>query len=429
VSGPTWAARLPGGLHPDVLAFTSSLAFDRRLLPFDVRASAAHARMLARQGLIDEETVRAIRAGLDAGVEIEPDAVDEDVHSALERLLGAPGRSVHAGRSRNDQVQTAMRLWARAACETLAAGVAGVARELLGRARADGAAVLPGYTHGQRAQPVWLGAHLGAHAWALVRDLRRLAAAREAADVSPLGAGALAGSSLPLDPDWVAGQLGFASRFENSLDAVSDRDYVADLLYACALCSVHLSRLGEEVVLWTSAEYGFAALDDATATGSSMMPQKKNPDVAELARGQAGTAVGRLAGLLATLKGLPLAYNRDLQEDKRAAFGAVDDLDRALAAMRVLVAGIRFDTDRMAAAAGDGLCVATDAAEELVRSGMPFRDAHGAVAARVAGGERFAAPTAAEAAAARLAPAALDDALDRLAAAIEAAERDAAAAR
>jgi argininosuccinate lyase len=273
--------------------------------------------------------------------------------------------------------------------------------------------VLPGYTHGQRAQPVWLGHHLAAHVWALVRDGRRFGAVREATDVSPLGAGALAGSSLPLDPDWVARELGFSRRFENSLDAVSDRDYVAGLCYAAALCMVHLSRMAEELVLWTSAEYGFAELDDRAATGSSMMPQKKNPDAAELTRGKAGTAIGRLAGLLATLKGLPLAYNRDLQEDKQAAFGQMDDLLGALRALRVCVDGMSVNRDRMAAAAQDGTTVATDVAEELVRAGMPFRQAHSEVAARVVAGERFESPTAAEAAGRRMPPEALREQLAR----------------
>ena len=241
---------------------------------------------------------------------------------------------------------------------------------------------------------------------------------RAAADCCPLGAGALAGSSLPLDPDWVAQELGFSSRFENPLDAVSDRDYVSGLVYAAALCMVHLSRLAEELVLWTSAEYGFAELDDSAATGSSMMPQKKNPDAAELTRGKAGTAVGRLAGLLATLKGLPLAYNRDLQEDKRAAFDQVDDLMGALGSITVCMRGLRFNTERMAAAAGDGLTVATDVAEQLVRDGVPFREAHHQVGARVAAGERFGSPTAEEAATARQSPQALGDQLDRLAAAL-----------
>jgi argininosuccinate lyase len=412
VSSALWSGRLAGGLDPAVLDFTASLEVDRRLLPFDLEASAAHARMLGRQGLIPAEKAEGICAAL-ASVEIEPDATDEDVHSAIERLLGDLGPWVHAGRSRNDQVQTAMRLWTKDACDRLSEGVRGLAVALLDVADRDGEALMPGYTHGQRAQPVWLGHHLAAHVWALRRDLVRLAAVRAGADTSPAGAGALAGSSLPIDPAWVAQELGFAAGFENSIDAVADRDYCAELVFACALCFVHLSRLAEELVLWTSAEYGFAQLDDAAATGSSIMPQKKNPDPAELARGKAGTAVGRLAGLLATLKGLPLAYNRDLQEDKRACFDQVDDLRGALAALRVCVAGIEFDTARMAAAAGDGTTVATDLAERLVQEGMPFRHAHAEVAGRVAAGERFDSPTAAEAAAARLPLAALHDQLAR----------------
>jgi len=412
VTGPLWSGRLAGGLDPAILDFTASLAVDRRLLPHDLRASAVHVRMLARQGLIEQAEADAIVAAL-ASVEIEPDAADEDVHSAIERLLGDLGPRVHAGRSRNDQVQTAMRLWAKQACGEAIEAVRELASTLLDRAERDGAAVLPGYTHGQRAQPLWLGQHLAAHTWALSRDGRRFGQVREAADVCPLGAGALAGSSLPLDPDWVAEELGFARRFENSIDAVSDRDYLAGLCYAAALCMVHLSRIGEELVLWTSSEYGFAELADSAATGSSMMPQKKNPDAAELARGKAGTAIGRLAGLLATLKGLPLAYNRDLQEDKRAAFDQVDDLLGALRALTVCVSGLRFDPGRMAEAAGDGRSVATDVAERLVREGVPFREAHGRVAARVAAGERFEQPTAAEAAAARLSPEALEAQLAR----------------
>jgi argininosuccinate lyase len=412
VTGPLWAGRLAGGLDPAILDFTASLAVDRRLLAYDLRASAVHVRMLARQGLIEPAEAEQICTALEQ-VEIEPDAADEDVHSAIERLLGELGPRVHAGRSRNDQVQTAMRLWAKDACDQARAAIGGLAGALLDRAEADGAAVLPGYTHGQRAQPVWLGQHLGAHAWALVRDGSRFSAVHDAADVCPLGAGALAGSSLPLDPAWVAKELGFARTFENSLDAVSDRDYVSGLCYASALCMVHLSRLSEELVLWTSSEYGFAELDDRAATGSSMMPQKKNPDAAELTRGKAGTAIGRLAGLLATLKGLPLAYNRDLQEDKRAAFDQLDDLLGALATLRVCVEGLRFDTARMAEAANDGRSVATDLAEDLVRGGMPFRQAHAEVGGRVAAGERFAEPTAEDAAGARQSPEALADQLAR----------------
>ncbi len=409
---PLWSGRLSSGLDPAILDFTASLAVDRRLLPHDLRASAVHVRMLARQGLIEQGEADAIVVAL-AGIEVEPGAGDEDVHSAIERLLGDLGQRVHAGRSRNDQVQTAMRLWVKQACGEAIDAVRGLASALLDRAERDGDAVLPGYTHGQRAQPVWLGHHLAAHVWALTRDGRRFGQVRQAADVCPLGAGALAGSSLPLDPDWVAAELGFAARFENSIDAVSDRDYLAGLCYAAALCMVHLSRIGEELVLWTSSEYGFAELDDRAATGSSMMPQKKNPDAAELTRGKAGTAIGRLTGLLATLKGLPLAYNRDLQEDKRAAFDQMDDLLASLAALTVCIRGLRFDTARMASAAGDGRTVATDLAERLVREGVPFREAHTHVAERVAAGERFDQPGAAEAAAGRLSPEALSAQLAR----------------
>ena len=412
-----WSGRLPGGLDPDVRAFTASLAVDRRLLPYDLRASAAHARMLATQGILDAELAERICEAL-AAVEIDADAADEDVHSAIERELGELGRWVHAGRSRNDQVQTAMRMWVKDACDELAAGIRTLAGALLDRAERDGDAVLPGYTHGQRAQPVWLGQHLAAHVWALTRDIDRLHAVHRRADACPSGAGALAGSSLPLDPAAVASELGFAAVHENPMDAVSDRDYCVELVFACALTFSHLSRIAEELVLWTSAEYGFAELDDAAATGSSMMPQKKNPDAAELVRGRAGTAAGRLAGLLATLKGLPLAYNRDLQEDKRASFDAVDDLAGALRALTVCVRGLVFNAERMAAAAGDGWCVATDVAEGMVRHGTPFRAAHTAVAEAVAAGERFVSPTPEDAASARQPLEALHLQLERARAAV-----------
>jgi argininosuccinate lyase len=419
MSTALWSGRLPGGLDPDVQAFTASLAVDRRLLPYDLRATAAHARMLAAQGILDSGVAMQICAALER-LEIGPgpDAADEDVHSAIERELGDLGRWVHAGRSRNDQVQTAMRMWVKDACDELVAGIRALAGALLDRAERDGAAVLPGYTHGQRAQPVWLGQHLTAHVWALARDVERFHAVHRRADTCPSGAGALAGSSLPLDPAAVASELGFGSLHANSMDAVADRDYCVELVFACALAFSHLSRIAEELVLWTSAEYGFAELDDAAATGSSMMPQKKNPDAAELVRGQAGTAAGRLAGLLATLKGLPLAYNRDLQEDKRACFDAFDDLAGALRALAVCVRGLTFHAERMAAAAGDGRCVATDVAEAMVREGTPFRAAHAAVAGRVAAGERFSSPGPVAAAAARQPPEELHVQLARARAAV-----------
>ena len=404
---PLWSGRLEGGLHPDVLALTQSLDVDRRLLPYDVFASQAHVRMLGRQGIIPVADAEAIAAALDE-VAIDEGAADEDVHSLIERQLvarlGDAGRRVHAGRSRNDQVATAFRLWCRAHAHRLQLGVADLQAALLAVARRDGTAVLPAFTHLQRAQPVPLAHHLAAHGWALQRDVGRFAAAQAAADVSPLGAGALAGSSLPLDPVGVAAELGMQGSFANSLDAVSDRDFASDLLYACALCLVHCSRMGEELILWTSQEVAWAALADDVATGSSMMPQKKNPDVAELARGRAGTAIGRLTGLLAVMKGLPLTYNRDLQEDKEAVFAQVDATLGVLRLLELAYAGLAIDRERMRAAAADGTTVATDVAEALVRGGMPFRDAHAEVAGRIAAGERFDEPTPEAAIAARQGP-------------------------
>jgi argininosuccinate lyase len=370
----------------DMAAFTSSLAFDRTLWPMDVAGSLAHVRGLASVGLLTAEEEAALRAGLDdvAG-ELEDGSfefasTDEDIHTAIERrvteLLGATGAKLHTGRSRNDQVATDLRLWSREAIVSLAEAVLSLVETLERRAREVGDAVLPGYTHLQRAQPVLLSHHLRAHAWALVRDVDRLCDAAARTDVSPLGAGALAGSSLPLDPAVVAAELSFSATFHNSLDAVSDRDFAAELLFVAALCGLHLSRMGEELVVWSSAEFGFAELDDRYTTGSSMLPQKKNPDAAELARGKAGRLLGNLAGLLATLKGLPLAYNRDLQEDKEPLFDSVSQLLGALAAMNGCYATVRFGIEKMADAAGDDELKAVDLAEYLVARGTPFRDAH-----------------------------------------------------
>ena len=405
--GPLWSGRLEGGLHPDVLALTQSLDVDQRLLPYDVAASQAHVRMLGRQGIIPVAEAAQIEDAL-SQVTIDEGATDEDVHSLIERqlvaMLGDTGRRVHAGRSRNDQVATAFRLWCRAHAHRLQIATTELQGALLGVADRDGTAVLPAFTHLQRAQPVPLSHHVAAHAWALQRDIGRFAAAQDAANVSPLGAGALAGSSLPIDPASVATELGMRTSFSNSLDAVSDRDFAADLLYACALCLVHCSRMGEELILWTSQEFGWAALADDVATGSSMMPQKKNPDVAELARGRSGTAIGRLTGLLATMKGLPLTYNRDLQEDKEGVFAQVDATLGVLRLLQLAYEGLVVDTAKMRAAAADGTTVATDVAEGLVRGGMPFRDAHTEVAGRIAAGERFDSPTPEEAIAARQGP-------------------------
>jgi argininosuccinate lyase len=305
------------------------------------------------------------------------------VHSAIERLLGAVGRKIHGGRSRNDQVAAAFRLYVADACAEARAAIVAFAGVLLDRAEADAETPMPGYTHLQRAQPVTVGHHLLAWVEMLERDLRRFTAAGEAASDSPLGAGALAGSTLPLPPP--------ERQLRNSLDAVADRDFALDYLYAVSVLFVHLSRIGEELVLWTTAEFRFARLGEGTATGSSMMPQKLNPDVAELARGKAGTAIGRLTGLLAAVKGLPLAYNRDLQEDKPPVFAARRDVAGALGALTALVRELELDPNRLAEAASDPLLLATDAAEELVRQGVPFREAHERVAGAVREGT-FAAP-------------------------------------
>jgi argininosuccinate lyase len=381
-----WHGRFDQGPADELLAFTSSLPFDQRLALDDVDGSAAHVRGLARVGVITEQEAGILLAALErTRVEFEKDTfsfapTDEDIHTAIERrvteLAGGVGAKLHTGRSRNDQVATALRLWCKRELAAVARRVLDLQRVLLERAESAEGAYLPGYTHLQRAQPVPLAHHLLAHGWALVRDVDRLIAARGRLDVSPLGAGALAGSSLPLDPVAVAEDLGFAAPFENSLDAVSDRDFVAESLFALALLGIHLSRLGEEIALWASDEFGFLRLSDAYATGSSMMPQKKNPDIAELARGKAGRLIGDLTGFLTTLKGLPLAYNRDLQEDKEPLFDAVDQVSRGLVALGGLLASADFATDRMRAAADTPFAAATDLAELLVQRGTPFRDAH-----------------------------------------------------
>jgi argininosuccinate lyase len=389
-----WQGRFGGSQQSKaLLAFTESLSFDRRLAPDDITCSRAHVRGLARSGLLSEEESGALLAALSQVEEeiAEGNFVfnpgDEDVHTAVERrvteLAGDVGGRLHTGRSRNDQVATDLRLFTKRALGEVGRGVIALQEVLLARAREAGDAYLPGYTHLQHAQPVLLAHHLLAHGWALARDVDRLAATRRRLDVSPLGAGAIAGTSLPLDPDWVARELGFSSRFENSMDAVSDRDFVAEALFDLALLGTHLSRLGEEIVLWASEEFGFLRLDDAYATGSSMLPQKKNADIAELARAKAGRLIGHLTGVLATLKGLPLSYNRDLQEDKEPLFDAIDQMERSLEALAGLMATATFDTQAMARAADSPTSAATDIAEWLVQKGMPFRQAHELVGAVV----------------------------------------------
>ena len=384
-----WHGRFAGGPAEELLAFTVSLPFDRRLAADDLAGSRAHVNGLARAGLLTEVERDAVLVALDTVADelaagtfaFEP--TDEDIHTAIERrvtaIAGDAGAKLHTGRSRNDQVATALRLWTKRELTGIARRVAALQGVLLDRARAAGEVYLPGYTHLQRAQPVLLAHHLLAHGWALARDVDRLVDARRRTDVSPLGAGALAGSSLPLDPISTAAELGFAAPFDNSLDAVSDRDFVAEALFALSLLAVHLSRMGEEVVLWSSDEFGFVHLADEYATGSSMLPQKKNADIAELARGKAGRVIGNLTGLLATLKGLPLSYNRDLQEDKEPLFDAIDQVGLALGALAGLYRTLRFDEQRLAAAADSPYLAATDLAEHLVERGMPFRSAHALV--------------------------------------------------
>ncbi|MGH9299897.1 MAG: argininosuccinate lyase [Acidimicrobiales bacterium] len=384
-----WSSRMGSAPAEEMMAFTASLAFDQRLAPSDVEASMAHVRGLGKAGIIGDGEVTALldalqRTGdeLSAGVfEFAPG--DEDVHTAIERrvreLAGEVGGKLHTGRSRNDQVAVALRLYTRGQLTLLVGLVVELQRTFLRRAREAGHSYLPGYTHLQRAQPVLLSHHLLAHGWALARDVDRLLASLERMNVSPLGAGALAGSSLPLLVDDVASMLDMSGRFENSLDAVSDRDFVAEALFDIALLGVHLSRIGEEMVLFSTEEFGFVRLDDSFATGSSMLPQKKNPDVAELARGKTGRLIGHLAGFLATLKGLPLSYNRDLQEDKEPLFDAIDQVSLALVAIEGLLSTASFDTEAMQVAADSPALVAVDLAEWLVARGTPFRDAHGTV--------------------------------------------------
>jgi argininosuccinate lyase len=384
-----WHGRLGQGTADALMEYSSSLHFDSRLALDDLAGSRAHVRGLGRGGLLDATEVAELLAALDqvegeltrGELQFSPD--DEDIHTAVERrvteIAGDVGAKLHTGRSRNDQIATDLRLYTKRELRVVASEIIGLQEVLLDRAREAEESYLPGYTHLQRAQPVLLAHHLLAHGWALARDVDRLLATVERLDVSPLGAGALAGSSLPLDPDGVAEELGFGSRFENSLDAVSDRDFVAEALFDLALLGVHLSRMGEELVLWTSEEFGFAVLDDSFATGSSMLPQKKNPDVAELARGKTGRLIGNLTGLLVTLKGLPLSYNRDLQEDKEPLFDSVGQTHLALTALSGLLATVTFVTERMQEAANGSAVAAVDLAEWLVERGTPFRQAHAIV--------------------------------------------------
>jgi len=386
--GALWGGRFASGPSDELAALSKSTHFDWRLVPYDLAGSRAHARVLHRAGLLTEADRDALVAGLDrlgeqyAAGELHPADSDEDVHGALERLLldevGTElGGRLRAGRSRNDQVATLFKAYLRDQARTLAALVLDLVEAIAAQAEKHLGAVMPGRTHLQHAQPVLLSHHLLAHAWPLVRDVGRLRDwdARVAVD-SPYGSGALAGSSLGLDPGEVARDLGFDASSPNSIDGTAARDFVAEFAFVAAMVGVAVSRQAEEVILWTTREFGFAVLHDAYSTGSSIMPQKKNPDIAELARGKAGRLIGNVSGLLATFKALPLAYNRDLQEDKEPVFDSVDTLEVLLPAFTGMVATLTFDTDRMAELAPQGFSLATDVAEWLVREGVPFRVAH-----------------------------------------------------
>jgi len=388
-----WGGRFAGGPSDALAALSLSVHFDWRLAPYALAGSRAHARVLNRAGLLTDDELAQMLAALDDldgavrdGTFVATPA-DEDVHTALERglieRLGTLGGKLRAGRSRNDQVATDLRLYLRDQARHVVAAIAALEDALATQAEQHPDLAMPGMTHLQHAQPVLLAHHLLAHVHALARDVDRLQDWDKRAAVSPLGAGALAGSSLPLDPAAVAAELGFDRPAANSIDAVADRDYVAEFLFAAALLGVHLSRIGEEIILWATPEFGWVRLDDAWSTGSSIMPQKKNPDIAELARGKSGRFIGNLTGLLATLKALPLAYDRDLQEDKEPVFDTVEQLLVLLPAMTGLIATLGFVSERLEAAAPAGFALATDVAEWLVRQGVPFREAHEVAGAAV----------------------------------------------
>ena len=393
-----WGGRFEGATDRLVEAYSASIAFDRRLYREDIAGSGAHARMLAAQGIISEADRDAILTGLSeiaaeiAAGEFEFREDREDIHlnieAALAERIGEPARRLHTARSRNDQVATDLRMWVRAACDEASDGLAALRRALLDLAEREAETVISGYTHLQRAQPVLLAHHLLAYEEMLTRDAARFVAARKTANVLPLGSGALAGVGYPIDRAFVARELRFDAIAANSLDAVSDRDFVVEFHAAAALTMVHISRFAEEIVLWASAEFGLVRLDDAFSTGSSIMPQKRNPDVAELARGKSARTIGNLVQVLTLLKAQPLAYNRDLQEDKEPLFDTVDTLLDTLEVVAAMVPTLRFDAARGRAAAGGDFALATDLADHLVQRGVPFREAHEAVGSLVAECER-----------------------------------------
>jgi argininosuccinate lyase len=382
-----WGGRFAGGPAPELEAVNRSIGTDIRLWPFDVRLSQAWASALGSAGVLSDEDVVAIRTGLDRvgkriGAGEQPLPSDEDVHTFVDRLLheeaGEPAGRLHTGRSRNDQVATGTRLWTMNALTQIDALVRDVQRAIVDQADAQLDALMPAYTHLQRAQPVSVAHWMLAHFWALSRDRTRLAAARRAAAVLPLGSGAIAGSAFAVPREQLQRELGFESISPNSIDAVGDRDFIADALYALTLVGTHLSRVAEDLILFGSSEFGFVRFGDAYSTGSSMMPQKRNPDALELARGSSARMLGDLTSILVTLKGLPSGYNKDLQEDKRNLFDAVDGMSLLLPAVAGSIATLTFDRPRMRAAVS-GAMMATDLADYLVRKRVTFREAHGAV--------------------------------------------------
>jgi|TARA_B100001741_G_scaffold258991_1_gene222380 argininosuccinate lyase len=388
-----WHGRFLEQSADELQKLNNSISYDIRLFSQDIEGSRAHAKMLQRIGIFSEDELSEVLSALDQVEEEIQDGsfsvlpTDEDVHTYVERRITEitpSGARLHTGRSRNDQVATDLRLWTKEALTDVARMAISLQRVLLEKTKEVDGAVLPGYTHLQQAQPVPLGHHLLAHGWAISRDVERLLQAIERMDVSPLGAGAMAGSSIPLDVNAVADDLHFSRVFDNSIDAVSDRDFVADALYVLALLGVHISRIGEEVIIWSSSEFGFVDLSDSFSTGSSMMPQKKNPDVAELARGKSGRLIGNLTGFLATLKGLPLSYNKDLQEDKEPLFDAVDTISRILPAVTGMISAATFQVEEMRQQALSPYLATTDLAEWLVQRGMPFREAHAVIGGLVA---------------------------------------------
>ncbi|MBG6057493.1 argininosuccinate lyase [Cryobacterium sp. MP_M5] len=386
-AGALWGGRFAGGPSPELAKLSKSTQFDWPLAPYDIRGSRAHARALAAAGYLTGDELTAMVAGLDeladavASGRFQPAETDEDVHSSLERglidIVGVElGGKLRAGRSRNDQVATLVRMLLRDKAVTISAHVIDLIDALASQAEANEHAIMPGRTHLQHAQPVLLAHHLFAHCWPLVRDLERFTDWNKRADFSPYGSGALAGNTLGLDARLVATDLGFSAVVENSIDGTASRDLVAEFAFITAQIGIDLSHLAEEIILWNTREFGFVTLDDGYSTGSSIMPQKKNPDIAELARGKSGRLIGNLTGLLTTLKGLPLAYNRDLQEDKEPVFDSIETLEVLLPAFSGMIATLTFHTERMAELAPAGFSLATDVAEWLVKRHVSFRDAH-----------------------------------------------------